>query len=70
MVGNLFTDYFLTDGIKSTSEWRTSEASGAIRYIQERCPPLLQCLVPFPRPERGRHGARIDPACPGTVGMG
>ena len=27
MVGNLFTDYFLTDGIKSTSEWRTSEAS-------------------------------------------
>ena len=27
MAGNLFTDYFLTDGIESTSEWRTSEAS-------------------------------------------
>ena len=26
MAGNLFTDYFLTDGIKATPEWRTSVA--------------------------------------------
>ena len=29
MAGNLFTDYFLTDGIKATSEWRTSVAAAA-----------------------------------------
>ena len=27
MAGNLFTDYFLTDGIKATSEWQTSVAA-------------------------------------------
>ena len=30
MAGNLFTDYFLTDGIKATSEWRTSVAAAAL----------------------------------------
>ena len=29
MAGNLFTDYFLTDGIKATPEWRTSVAAAA-----------------------------------------
>ena len=29
MAGNLFTDYFLTDGIKATPEWRTSVAVAA-----------------------------------------
>ena len=29
MTGNLFTDYFLTDGIKATPEWRTSVAAAA-----------------------------------------
>ena len=29
MTGNLFTDYFLTDGIKTTPEWRTSVAAAA-----------------------------------------
>ena len=29
MTGNLFTDYFLTDGIKATLEWRTSVAAAA-----------------------------------------
>ena len=29
MTGNLFTDYFLTDGIKATPEWRTSVAVAA-----------------------------------------
>ena len=29
MTGNLFTDYFLTDGIKATPEWRMSVAAAA-----------------------------------------
>ena len=29
MAGNLFTDYFLTDGIKATPEWRTSVVAAA-----------------------------------------
>ena len=32
MTGNLFTDYFLTDGIKATPEWRTSVAAAAAQF--------------------------------------
>ena len=42
MPGRLFTDYFLTDGIKATSEWRASTA--AFEAFRESA---AQALAPF-----------------------
>ena len=35
MTGNLFADYFLTNGIKATSEWRTSVAAAQFETFRD-----------------------------------
>ena len=51
MTGNLFTDYFLTDGIKATPEWRMSVAAAAQfdafrDSVRQRCDALANSQDP------------------------
>ena len=71
MPGNLFTNYFLTEGIKATAEWRTSISdSTAFAAFRDGDSSTLRCAERLRRPQRGRHRAGADSPGTGTLGMG
>ena len=62
MTGQLFTHYFLTDGIKATAEWPASAA--VLRRLPAQPRRRLPRLRPVPATQRGRHRAGPHPAGP------
>ena len=72
MTGQLFTHYFLTDGIRATPEWQASAL-----LTRRPSPPsgnpsssANETLARVRRPQRGGHRAGPDPAGPGAARMG
>ena len=50
MTGNLFADCFLTNGIKATSEWRTSVAAAQFETFRDGVRQRYDASPPVPCP--------------------
>ena len=68
MPGHLFTEYFLTEGIRATPEWRESVASAdAFESFRDGVRERYGALSGSVGPERGGHGAGADSPRPGAA---
>ena len=71
MTGQLFTHYFLTDGIGATPEWQASAADPeTFTAFPGIRPPALRGPRPCRRPQRGGHRAGSHPAGAGAARVG